>query len=602
MPAKFVGVVQGSDSVPAAHTRNARLTSRGVAGGFIEHDASVGIGEDNGVLCLACGEPRFTDPRLAELAVAKGAAAAWLATFRQRGDSATLGARGRFSVVLIDDAQRSVTIVTDRFATWPVCYRLGSGVFSFADRADAVPFAGQRLAPQALFDYLFFHMIPAPATVFAEVVRVQPAHLVRYRAGKVESKPYWTPVFDETARPSLEDSRREFRAIVETAVAREVDGRSTGAYLSGGTDSSTVAGMLCKVHAAPAKTYSIGFDAAGYDEMQYARIAARHFSTDHHEYYVTPADLLAAIPRVAAHYEQPFGNSSAVPALICAERAKHDGVEKMLAGDGGDELFGGNTRYATQRVFGWYYVVPAALRSGVLEPLLGGSAAGRLPIVKKVASYVKQARVPMPDRLQSYNQLLRIGPSEIFTADFLAVVDVGAPLAQQRQLWSSIDAKSLINSMLAFDWRYTLADNDLPKVLGTTQLAAIDVGFPLLADELLDFSLALPPEWKLKGLTLRWFFKEALRGFLPIEIIQKKKHGFGLPFGVWATQHDGLRSLASAALRALGERGVIRRPFLEELLEVRLDEHPGYYGEMVWILMMLELWLEHHAASWRFES
>jgi asparagine synthase (glutamine-hydrolysing) len=156
--------------------------------------------------------------------------------------------------------------------------------------------------------------------------------------------------------------------------------------------------------------------------------------------------------------------------------------------------------------------------------------------------------------------------------------------------------------MLALDWRYTLADNDLPKVLGTAQLAGIDVGFPLLADELLDFSLGLPPEWKLRGLTLRWFFKEALREFLPIEIIRKKKHGFGLPFGVWAVRNEGLRELAGNALRALGERRVFRAQFIEELLSNRLAEHPGYYGEMVWIFMMLELWLEHHAPSWRFDG
>ncbi|MGH9253205.1 MAG: asparagine synthase-related protein, partial [Vicinamibacterales bacterium] len=153
------------------------------------------------------------------------------------------------------------------------------------------------------------------------------------------------------------------------------------------------------------------------------------------------------------------------------------------------------------------------------------------------------------------------------------------------------DASSLINRMLAYDWKYTLADNDLPKVVETSALAGIAVGFPFLGEEVVDFSVRLAPELKLKGFKLRWFFKEALRGFLPDEIIAKRKHGFGLPFGVWLTQHRGLHGLVSDALRSLRGRGIVRIEFLDELIDHRLAEHPGYYGEMVWILIMLEHWL-----------
>jgi asparagine synthase (glutamine-hydrolysing) len=117
------------------------------------------------------------------------------------------------------------------------------------------------------------------------------------------------------------------------------------------------------------------------------------------------------------------------------------------------------------------------------------------------------------------------------------------------------------------------------------------VGFPLLDRDLLDFSLALPSTLKLKGSQLRWFFKESLRGFLPDEILVKKKHGFGLPFGVWAVRHPGLQALSRDSLHALGERGVVRPAFVARLMSELLPAHPGYYGELVWILMMLEQWL-----------
>ena len=274
--------------------------------------------------------------------------------------------------------------------------------------------------------------------------------------------------------------------------------------------------------------------------------------------------------------------------------AREEGVTKMLAGDGGDELFGGNARYAKQRVFGYYDAVPQALRKGLLEPLLERTPLGTLPLARKGRSYVEQAKVPLPDRMQMYNLLLRLDPRQVFTADFLAQVDQTGPLHQQRAVWQQVPDASPLNRMLAYDWRYTLAEADLPKVGGSTALAGIAVGYPFLDQRLLDFSLGLPTEYKLKGQKLRWFFKEALRGFLPDEILTKKKQGFGLPFGVWATRHDRLKRFTTDSLHSLAGRGFVRTAFIDTLLKDHLPAHPGYYGEMVWILMMLEQWLQAH--------
>ena len=125
----------------------------------------------------------------------------------------------------------------------------------------------------------------------------------------------------------------------------------------------------------------------------------------------------------------------------------------------------------------------------------------------------------------------------------------------------------------------------------------MEVAYPFLDQCLLDFSLTLPTEYKLKGLKLRWFFKEALRGFLPDEILAKKKQGFGLPFGVWATRHDGLKRFATDSLQSLAGRGIVQPAFINLLLRDHLPAHPGYYGEMVWVLMMLEQWLQRAPPS-----
>jgi len=552
---------------------------------------------------VAVGSPRFNDPALADTERRDGAAAAWQQALAATPvAAAAAAARGHFAVGLRDGSGRSFLAV-DRFATRTLCYRVDGDSLRFAERADALADDAADIDPQALFDYLYFHAIPSPRTVFRGVQRLPPGHCVSHQAGRTDLARYWTPSFDESAAPpSFAAAKARFRELLSAAVAAQLDGSRPAAFLSGGTDSSTVAGLIGQVAGRPAATYSIGFEAEGYDEMEYARLAARHFGTEHHEYYVTPADLVRGIPLMAAHHDQPFGNSSALPAYCCALKAREDGITHLLAGDGGDEIFGGNTRYAKQRVFAWYDELPAALRSAVLEPLTDSGALDRLPLLRKAASYVRQARVPMPDRLQTYNLLHRLGRDAMLTPAFLAQVDAGAPQTQERAVWREAQGAGFVNRMLAYDWRYTLAENDLPKVRGSTELAGLSVGYPFLDQALVDFSTTLPTRYKLKGLKLRWFFKEALRGFLPDEIINKKKHGFGLPFGVWATRDAGLKALARDSVRGLGERGIVRRDFTDTLVDRHLPEHPGYYGEMVWILMMLEQWFRHHAPNYRLQD
>ena len=512
------------------------------------------------------------------------------------------GLQTPFAVGMTDSASGRTLLAVDRFGVQSLCYAIRSGHISFAPQADAIAGPATPLDLQALFDYLYFHAIPSPRTIFEGVFRLPPGHFAVFDQGRLSIAPYWVATFDDRQNRGFEVSRDEFRRLLRTGVASQLDGGKPACFLSGGTDSSTIAGVIGEVAGRAAATYSIGFEAQGYDEMAFARIAAKHFGTEHHEYYVTPGDLVSSIPAVAASFDQPFGNSSAVPAYHCARMAREDGVTRLLAGDGGDELFGGNSRYATERVFGWYGRVPQPVRSMVLEPLFTQGPLASIPGMRKVGSYIRQASTPLPDRLQSYNLLLRLGVADVLTPEFLTQVDVAAPQRQQREIWVGPTQANALNRNLAFDWRYTLAESDLPKVCGSAALAGMAVGFPLLDTAMVDFSTRLPSDYKLRGLKLRWFFKEALRGFLPDEILTKKKQGFGLPFGVWTTQHSGLLALAKDSLAGLATRGVVRPEFLDKLIRERLHEHPGYYGGMIWILMMLEQWLRHHRPNFKLQG
>jgi asparagine synthase (glutamine-hydrolysing) len=205
----------------------------------------------------------------------------------------------------------------------------------------------------------------------------------------------------------------------------------------------------------------------------------------------------------------------------------------------------------------------------------------------------------MPARLETYNLLNGFGPENVFRPKFIQLVDSTAPAELQAQVYARHATAPFVDRMMAYDWRFTLADNDLPKVCGTTRLAGIDVGFPLLADEIVDLSTRLGPNDKVRRLQLRHFFKQSLVDFLPPEVLSKKKHGFGLPVGRWLVKDPAFRSLARDSLAELETRGLILPALVEDLFSRRLEVHPGYYGEMVWVLMMLEHWIAANHPRWR---
>ena len=558
------------------------------------------LAEDGHLLIGFSGAPHFASRDLNELARARGRDVALAEGYRLwQGDLAS-HLLGQYAISIIDQNERALYLAVDRFVTHPLAYAIEPSGIRFASSLDALNIDQRfELSPQSIFNYVYFHIIPGPETVYRDVRRLLAGESLSFKQGKVTTLRYWQAEFIENHTSPFGELKKDFLGALRDAVKTASDGHNCGAFLSGGTDSSTIAGLLGEVSGAPARTYSIGFEAAGYDEMEYARLAAKHFKTDHHEYYVTPADVAEAIPKIAQVYDQPFGNSSAVPTYFCARFAKQDGVDLLLGGDGGDELYGGNERYAKQHVFAHYARIPSLIRSTLIEPAVAFPCLDRIMPLRKAKSYVQQARLPMPARMETYNLLDRFGVAKVLAPDFLASVKTDAPLRHLTEVYNDVRANTLINRMLALDFKLTLSDNDLPKVSRMCELAQVNVAYPMLDDGVLDFSLRLAPGLKLKGTKLRYFFKEALRGFLPDAILTKSKHGFGLPFGPWLRDHAPLQQIAYGSLEQLGDRGIIRKEFTRELIDVVRSGHSGYYGTMVWVLMMLELWLTHHQPAGR---
>lgn len=528
-----------------------------------------------------------------------GAAAAFADLYTIRGRAALDIIAGPFALAVIDHAAQRVLLAIDRIGIHSLCYaRPRSGGLVFGSTVDAVtdhPSVGRQLDDQAIFNYLYQHIVPAPGCIYRDVQKLLPGQCLELHHGILHLDFYWALHYQDVASASIDALKPGFDVALRTAVQRAGTGPEVGAFLSGGTDSSTVTGILTELRGGPVDSYSMGFQAEGFDEIEYARITARHYGCRTHEYYVTPQDVAEAVPLIARAYDEPFGNASAVPTYFCAKLGQMHGSTTLLAGDGGDEIFGGNTRYAKQKIFEAYFNIPAFLRNAMIEPFaFKFPGAQTLPPLRKLQSYIAQAHIPLPDRMETYSFLHRTPLREIFTAEYLARIDADQPLALMREVYQRTDSHAFLNRMLHLDMKQTLADNDLRKVNKMCDLAGIAVRYPLLDEDLVEFAATLPPLLKVKGVKLRYFFKEALRDFLPPATLSKHKHGFGLPFGLWLNEAPALRELAHDSLHAFQKRGYFQPGYADRLLEQHRQGHASYYGVMIWVIMMLEQWLNKH--------
>ena len=508
---------------------------------------------------------------------------------------------GPFALALLDATERRLLLAIDRMGICQLAWaRHGSTVaFSTSPLAVARGASTQpALRYQALYNYFFFHMVPSPGSVFDGVSKLQNGTMEVFKHGAHHTSTYWAPRFTRPSRnPPFSALREELHASVEGAVRTADHSANTGAFLSGGLDSSTVSGYLARISPAPARTFSMGFGVPEYDELEYARIANRHFGCKGHEYEVTPDDLLGAIDTVVDCFDEPFGNSSALPTYLCARFASKNGIECLLAGDGGDELFAGNERYARQQVFELFGRIPAPMRAAARHIAQGVPIDSRLTALRKLKSYVDQASTPLPDRFETWNFTYREGARVMFQEDFMAEIDPTLPMMQMRQVFQTAPSDDLLDKMLYYDWKFTLADNDLRKVTQACSAAGVDVEYPMLDARVVALSTRVSSRQKMRRLELRTFYKRAMTGFLPDEILNKSKHGFGLPFGVWLKEHPPLAERVYQSLTDLKSQDIVRPAFIDRLIEDHRTGHPGYYGYVIWDLVILQEWLSHLPAS-----
>jgi asparagine synthase (glutamine-hydrolysing) len=555
----------------------------------------------NNILASVSGHCKWLDSALQEQASQQGNEAALLEAWQRYGTDLLKHFIGPCSVAIANLETSEVFVSTDRVGINNFYYASpAQGGIVIADTIKPIishPGVETSISPQAVYNYVYFHMVPGPDSIYRNIQKLPPAHYLHFNNGKTEIKQYWMPEFSENTAVSMETMQAELKDLLRDIVADRVGNAgnlNVGSFLSGGLDSSTVTGFMAQASATTPTSYTIGFDAEGYDEVEYARIATKHFGTKGMEYYLTPEDIIDAVPKIAALYDEPLGNSSVIPTYYCAKFAKDNGEDILLAGDGGDELFAGNDRYAKQQVFEFYNLIPGVAQKALHASLSHSETVDKITLLRKSKSYIDQASIPLPDRLQTYNFLHRHNPEEVFSNDFLGQINSHLPLDLQHHWYHQPQSVTALNRMLYMDWHFTLAWNDLRKVSRVCNYAGIEVEYPMLDEQLIEFSCRIPSNWKLNKLRLRHFYKQSMQGFLPDTILKKPKQGFGLPFGIWAKNHNGLKELIHDNVEKLKTRGFINPEFLDTALDMHDNSHADFYGELLWVLMMLEMWMSAH--------
>lgn len=509
-----------------------------------------------------------------------------LAAYATHGPAMVSRLRGMFAFALWDGARRQLMLARDRLGKKPLFYYQDARTFVFASEPCALlqdPDVPAEPDHEALGLYLGLGYVPAPYAAFRNVRKLQAAHIALVADGRIREARYWTPRYQPRRTASLPALAEELRARVTEAVRlRLISDVPVGALLSGGLDSSVVVALMAREHGR-VRTFSIGFEQAAYDERHFAREVSRHFGTDHRELIVDPASVVTP-EAVAAHYGEPFADSSAIPSLAVCALARRD-VTVALSGDGGDESFMGYERYLALDLAGRLARFPGPLVAGLSACLSALPAGGPKTRRYRLRRFAGSLGAPVLDRYLDWTL--------VFGAEARRTLTKGrfdaAPESLMRRLFEESDAEPGAETAARADLHLYLPDDLLVKMDVASMAHSLEVRSPLLDHEVVEFAATVPVEHKLKGRTLKHLLRAAFADLLPPVTLSRAKMGFGVPLEHWFRGH--LKDYAYDVL--LGSAAAGRGYFEQAVVRQYLDDHVAgraHHHHRLWALLMLELW------------
>ncbi len=508
------------------------------------------------------------------------------------GDEAPTHLRGMFALALWDRRRGRLLLARDRFGQKPLYYYQDRKVFVFASEIKALlahpatprvsRFDGEHRG--ALAEYLSYGYVPAPDTAFAGIKMLQPAMTLQVdRAGALEHKRYWEAPRLAPPDPSAkaETYFGDLRERLEEAVKlRLVSDVPLGAFLSGGLDSSLIVALMQKHSNADVKTFSIGFEGDdSFDETAYAQVVARRLETRHTAFRVQP-DAMSLLSELLWHHDQPFADSSALPTYLVSQLTREHATV-ALTGDGGDELFAGYERFYAASLMQKLRFLPAPFlrrAAGLLRRLPEG--AGYYDPLKRARRFARAASLGLE---AAYFDLVRV-----FDAELLAEICPGAGRAPSLAPYLDARQPHPVAQLVEANMRSYLPDDLLIKADRCSMMASLEARAPFLDHKLAEYAATIPFNLKLNGSRTKHILKEAARGLLPDEIIDRKKHGFGVPLGAWLRRDmESAREILLS--RRARERGLLAMTVVERLI----GEHESGkrdHSRQLWALLTLEEW------------
>lgn len=595
------------------------IAHRGPDGEGIEILGSAGLGHRRlSVIDLAGGaQPMFNEDRsiaivfngeiynFRELRAALAARGHRLATdhsdteaivhlYEEQGAECLAQLRGMFALAIWDASRRRLLLARDRVGKKPLYYAEAGGALWFASEMKALlvnPEIPRRVNERAIHDFLTHQYVPAPATIYRDIRKLPAAHALVWEEGRIRVWRYWTLEYEPKLDISPAEAAERADALIDEATRLRLESDvPLGVFLSGGIDSSIVVAMARRHSSGTLRTFSIGFEEQGYNELPYARQVAERCETRHEERIVR-ADAARALPRLAWHFDEPYADMSAVPTLILAEMTRRQ-VTVALNGDGGDESFAGYERYRGLPVFRWWSRVPRLARAAMARPA-SHWLARRFPRSAFWGNVRYVNDLTLAGAAWRYAMTLTIFREEMkermYTPDFARRVGPGSSLEWMLSEYRDARLREEIDRMLNCDVQTYLPGDLLPKVDRTTMAVGLEGRSPLLDHRVMEFAARLPGAVKFPGGRLKAVLKDVARPLLPAGLIERRKQGFSTPVGQWF--RGELRDLAHDLL--LSERSVRRGLFRRSFLENLMREHENgrqSHKHRIWALMCLEMW------------
>lgn len=511
---------------------------------------------------------------------------------------------GMFAVAIWDARTQHLLLARDRVGIKPLYYTVTDDYLAFASEPRslmAFPFVKAAVNYGAILPYLCLEYVPTPDTMYAGIRRLEPGHFIRAERGGVEQGRYW----DLELGQSEQEPRRteaayiaEIRRTVEQSVEAElVSDVPVGVFLSGGVDSSAVAACAARVAGSQLKSFSIGFTEGSFNELPYARAAAKTIGTRHHELTISAADALQVVERIPSLIDEPLADSSFVPTYLVSRLARQH-VKVVLSGDGGDELFGGYSTLQAHQAARWLAFIPkSAWRLMLHSVSCLPTSMDNLSLDFKLKRFVKGMAHPSAVRHHVWLGAADADQARsLLASDLARQLELVEPYEAVLRHASACGTEQLLNQILYLDTKLYLEGDILPKVDRASMACSLEARVPLLNSALLDLAAQLPIDMKIRGFSRRYAFRRAIRGLVPDEILRRPKKGFNIPVAHW------IRGPMKNFVGDILSESRLRHHGLFDPGRVRLllDQHwAGRHDhrKVIWTLLMFQLWYDHHISA-----